>query len=244
MLYTLPAADVTESRVVRRAAKVSNTNLPQEYQLARLVRNVENSFSSWNTSTPACEWYGVDCNKEGEIMSIKWPMSKLKGSLSFRYLPETMHTFYAYVNELSGDVPLGTLSSSLHRLSLRDNELSGTLDLAALPLNLTTLILSGNRFTGEVCLTRLPSGLLNLCLGRNMLSGELYLNELPNVIMLRLENNNFSGNVDLSSLPASLDELDLSCNVNLSGEVKKSVLPEKLCSALRIRSTKIVRCAT
>ena len=159
MFYTFLAADVPESRVIARAAKVSATNLPSEYDLVRLVRNIENPHTSWSTSTPACEWDGVSCNKEAEITGINWPSRKLTGELSFSYLPKTLHTLYAYVNKLSGELQFDTfpVTCMMRTLSLRDNELSGPLDLTALPPKLKTLILSGNQFTGDVCLTKLPS---------------------------------------------------------------------------------------
>jgi len=185
-----------------RAGRVSMANFPPEYELAQLVRNVGNLHSTWKTSTPACKWDGVDCNEADEIKCINWSGisqsdEQLTGSLSFGYIPKTLHTFNVFVTNLSGEVPLNILPCELRCLVLRNNELSGSLDLTSLPPNLRNLDLSANRFTGEVCLTKLPLELKYLCLDRNQLSGKLYLNNLPNLSYLRLYENNFSGNVDI-----------------------------------------------
>ena len=220
-------------------------NLPQEYELAQLVRNVGNPHSSWNTPTPACEWDGVICNKANETTVINWngfsnkSYKQLTGSLNFGYLPKTVHKFHVFITKVSGEVPLNVLSCKLVSLGLRDNELSGPLDLTALPPNMRDLDLSANRFTGEICLTELPSDLQYLSLDRNQLSGKVCLRDLPNLCRLRLYTNRFSGKIDVRSLPSTLHQLDLSNNVKLHGEIEKRLLPDKVGFYLNIRNTKI-----
>jgi len=241
MFRPIHAADIPAPQIARRAAKVSITNLPQEFQLEQVVRDVENPNSSWTTSTPACKWSGVDCNNTDSVMSISWWSRELKGSLNYSHLPETIHIFYANVNQLFGEVSLETFPPKLRTLSLRNNQLSGTLDLTALPPDLKTLVLSGNQFTGEVCLTKLPSQLRYLYLGRNMLSGDLCFRKLPNMVILRLEENDFSGKIDLRSIPCSLEELNLANNINLCGKVKEYHIPLLLRAGLKIKNTRIAR---
>ena len=225
MLFIVSAADITESHATRRAGRVSKANLPQEYELAQLVQNIENPHPSWNASTPACEWDGVDCDVASEIKSIKWNVysgksyQELTGSLSFVYLPKTVRIFDVFLTKLSGEVPLNTLPFKLESMNLRNNDLSGPLDLTALPPIFNKLVLSGNRFTGEICLDKLPSGLKYLWLDCNQLSGKVCLCNLPSALYL----------------------LDLSSNVNLHGEVEKRLLRDMAGLNLKIRNTSITR---
>ena len=55
---------------VRRTAKVRGAKLPQEYELVGFVENIENPHLSWNTSIPACQWNGIECNHEGRVTRI------------------------------------------------------------------------------------------------------------------------------------------------------------------------------
>ena len=225
MLCNVSAADITESHATRRAGRVSKANLPQEYELAQLVQNIENPHPSWNTSTPACEWDGVYCDVASEIKSIKWNVysgksyQQLTGSLSFVYLPKTLRKFDVFLTKLSGEVPLNTLPYRLKSMNLRNNNLSGPLDLTALPPIFKKLVASGNRFTGEICLDKLPLGLKYLFLDCNQLSGKVCLCNLPSTLYL----------------------LDLSSNVNLHGEVERRLLREMDGFHLTVRNTSITR---
>ena len=92
-------------RPLKRAAKVSVANLPLEYQLARLIRNIENPHNTWDTDTPACEWEGVECNEQGEPDDIYWEQMEdsegpdhweygLKGSLDLTDIPNLVKRFF------------------------------------------------------------------------------------------------------------------------------------------------------
>jgi len=242
--------EVTLASQSVRTAKVTLANLPQEYQLAKLIADLENIDDSWCTETPACEWSDVDCDEDEKISNISWSEYDLVGKIHLEYLPLSLEGFAARANELSGTVPMDQLPPDLDTLILMYNILDGELDMTSLPKNLVGLYLSQNQFTGNVCLTRLPVGMkyiyLNhnhltgaldlsllppkmrtLSLANNSFSGALDLSQLPLTIGgICLQENTFSGHVELTRLPCGLKTLDLSNNTGLYGEVKKSQLPQ------------------
>ena len=248
-------------------SKVSATNLPQEYQLARLVADVNNLHKSWSTETPACEWHGVECNEDEEVIYITWEVAHMSGSLRFMYLPRTLESFLVYNNNLSGSVPLDQLPSGLEELSLSHNRFEGGIDLTLLPPVTKELYLGRNHFTGSVCLSNLPVSLTGLYIqdnqltesidltslprnmvmmnvARNRFSGRLRLDQLPSKIRtIDLSDNLFSGPVDLTHLPANMGDLMLCNNIGLHGVVQRLSLPPKLQEFwLHIQNTKITIC--
>ena len=107
------------TRVRMNTSKVSVTNLPQEYQLARLLADANNLHKSWSTEAPACEWNGVECNDDEEVIYVTWDVSRISGSLRFIYLPHTLESFLVYNNDLSGLVPLDQLPLGSRNLVFR-----------------------------------------------------------------------------------------------------------------------------
>ena len=231
------------------AAKVSIMNLPQEYQLARVLADVKDLHKSWSTETPACKWAGVKCNERGEVTYIAWEFS---GRPNLKYLPRSLVHLYLWRNMLTGCVELVDLPIGLEMLNLSHNRFNGEVDLTSLPPNLRGLYLGYNMFTGQVCvskiptsirnlylqenafsgcfdLTSLPTSIRNVSLDHNHFSGKLHLDHLPpNIITLQLSSNLFSGDVCLTRLPMSIDLLDLSNCPDLSGAVSRSALPVQL----------------
>ena len=168
-------------------AKVGFANLPQEYELARLISDVKTPHSSWCTSTAACSWSDVKCNEKGQVSHICWNEMNLFGTLHLAYLPQTLSTFEVEESQLSGEILLDNLPFELIALSLHKNYFTGSLDLSALPETMKWVYLCWNRFSGEVCLNMLPARL-----------------EIINV-----HQNDLTGTPDLTSLPKNLFELIL-----------------------------------
>ena len=150
---------------------------------------------NWLTDASLGEWYGVNVNGEGRVVSLDLSRNSLTGPMS----PE-----------------LGSLSS-LTRLDLANNDLTGPIppelgDLA----HLTYLDLGVNKLTGPI-----PSALGNLAsltgldLGNNELTGAIpsALGNLASLTDLELGYNELSGAIPsaLGNL-ASLDWLDLGGN--------------------------------
>ena len=163
-------------------------NLPQEYDLVRFIKGMENVHPSWVITTPACEWKDVYCDANGRVDQVLW------GNMG-----------------ISGVVEWGTLPYSVRKLNLGCNfELGGTVDLGSFPQCVEEIGLFACSFVGALYLTSLPTALLRLNTAQNMLSGLLDFTKLPAEIqILRLSENMFGGTADFSFLPASVQEIDL-----------------------------------
>ena len=60
MLAVIRTADSHMS--TSRPSKVRNTELPDEYNLERFLRNVGKQHDSWRVENPVSIWDGVTCN--------------------------------------------------------------------------------------------------------------------------------------------------------------------------------------
>ena len=87
-----------------KAHRVRGANLPQEYELARFVQNISNLDPSWNTSTHACDWKGVNCDAELHVSKIMWMFMGLSGSLEWNYLCRTLREFAGWDNKFTGSI--------------------------------------------------------------------------------------------------------------------------------------------
>ena len=150
-LLLYEAADVAPSAA--RAGKVKGVALPQEYELAKFVRDVKNPHPSWDTHTAACEWDGVECDKSKSIVDLRWRQRELNGTLHWLYLPRTIQQARLLMNRLGGDVDFTTLPQPLTCMWLQHNFFTGEPDFAHLPPNIDVLNVSSCRFTGFVDLS-------------------------------------------------------------------------------------------
>ena len=157
---------------------------------------------NWLTQAPLKDWYGVEVNGEGRVISLELPENGLVGHLP----PE-----------------LGDLAE-LEGLELDGNVLTGAIppEFGSLP-NLQRLNVVGNRLEGPI-----PPELGNLAklesleLGGNGLTGAIppELGNLTSLTELDLSGNNLSGPIppELGNL-ANLWVLDLADNKSLSGQI-------------------------
>ena len=150
-LLLCEAADATPPAA--RPGKVKGVALPQEYELAKFVRDVRNPHPSWDTHTPACEWNGVECDESKSISEVSWYSRALKGSLHWLYLPRTIQRARVMTNQLGGDVDFSALPELLLNLWVQNNLFTGELDFAHLPPNIDVLNVSNCQFTGFVDLS-------------------------------------------------------------------------------------------
>ena len=132
--------------------------LPQEYELAAFIRDVENPYPTWNTSTPACKWKSVICSKEGRVQKVNWSWNgdhemprhfnyrKLRGILHWNELPGTITSVRVTENAFRGTVCFRALPHELVLLQLERNAFEGTLDLNELPQKLLQGYVSFNKF--------------------------------------------------------------------------------------------------
>ncbi|WP_420634967.1 Ig-like domain-containing protein [Candidatus Palauibacter sp.] len=195
---------------INRIASHEGTGLECEPQSARniLERLYEagdgpnwNHDENWLADEPLGEWYGVEVDGQGRVVSL---------SLQF--------------NNLTGAIPpeLGSLSS-LTKLSLVGNNLTGLIPLALGSLaELTILSLEGNALSGQIPAEIGNLGnLRHLWLSYNTLSGPIppELGDLSSLATLELSGNALSGPIppELGDL-GNLVRLDLRRN-ELTGPI-------------------------
>lgn len=178
--------------------------------LLKFKTSLENTdgLSSWNGSSRPCNgnlenWVGVMC-ENGSIWALKLENMGLKGSIDVGALM---------------DLP------GLRSLSLMNNNFEGPLpDLEQLGA-LKSLYLSNNKFSGEIgneVFLKMLS-LKKVHLAHNQFTGSIpqSLRFLPRLMELRLESNDFQGNI-----PDFLQKTWLSFNVSnnaLDGEIPTSL---------------------
>ena len=179
----------------------------------------------WGESPSLADWYGVDVDSIGRVLSLRLPTNNLTG----RIPPEVgdlahLEELDLSGNEIGGAIPpeVGELAN-LKDLDLSGNELKGSIpkelgDLAELEL----LDLATNEFEGPI-----PpelgnaAALVELWLRNNDLDGPIppELGDLENLEVLDLRSSGLTGAIppELSELP-ELRFLNLSDN-ELSGQI-------------------------
>ena len=118
-----------------RPSKVRNTELPDEYNLERFLRNVGKQHDSWRVENPVSMWDGVTCNMLGIVHStcISWTNRDLTGTFRWEYMPKSTVAFDVQQNRLSGEVRFELLPPSLESLNLARNMFFGPIDLRFAP---------------------------------------------------------------------------------------------------------------
>ena len=165
MICPLRASDV-HSSTHPRAAKIRSVSVPQEYNLARLVESADKKHRTWDTNTPVCEWYGIECCEKKRVKAISWRFADL-GSLNWKYLPPNLESLEVMKAHLRGELPLEMFPPSLVYIYLYYNKLTGNLVLLRLPPSLEVFDVQSNQFFGIVDFSLLPTGLSELTLSWN-----------------------------------------------------------------------------
>ncbi|KAE8713742.1 putative LRR receptor-like serine/threonine-protein kinase [Hibiscus syriacus] len=142
------------------------------------LNTTRDALKSWNSLDPTpCNWFGVRCSSEMEVVEISLKSMDLQGSLpsNFQFL-KSLKTLVLSSNNLSGVIP-GEFGDyhELKFVDLSGNLLSGEIPMEICRLRkLQTLALNTNFLEGEI-----PqgignlSGLVYLTLFDNQLSGEI-----------------------------------------------------------------------
>ncbi len=184
---------------------------------------------NWLSNRPVGEWYGVEVNDAGRVVTLDLDENGLVGMLpgALEGLAE-LETLELYRNSLSGPLPpeLGNLAN-LKALHLWQNSFSGQIPVQLANLaNLTRLHIGTNSFSGSI-----PpelGGLTNLrllVLGANPLSGSIPV-ELGNLTQLEVLN---LGTSDLSgAVPSSLGNLTNLEDLYLDNNDLSGALPPAL----------------
>ncbi|XP_042473049.1 receptor protein kinase-like protein ZAR1 [Zingiber officinale] len=193
------------------------------------------SMASWNASTAdPCAWNGVTC-REGKVVALALPKSRLLGSLpsSLGDLPALRHINLRN-NRLRGRLPPGLFSAAgLQSLVLSGNFLTGAVPPQVSALQIFDL--SDNSLDGTI-----PASIAHckrlrvLDLSHNNFSGALpvgFGTNLTAMERLTLSYNRLNGSIpsDLGNLSSLTGTLDLSHN-DFSGPIPASLgnLPERI----------------
>ena len=168
-----------------RASKVHHSNLPQEYELEKLVQDMGNTPPSWNIHNSPGKWNGVICFQSNQVRSLIWLNLALKGTVNLSALPRSLIHVDLSMNQLGGEIQLEELPPKLSCLNLSLNRFTGSLNLNLLPQSLRDLDLSRNRFSGHVNLQKIPLKLTLLDLSCNKeLQGHVNVAKLSPVLCL------------------------------------------------------------
>ena len=195
----------------------ARAKLPEEYQLAQFLRDIDNKHSSWTTDTAVCQWDGVTCTESGRINLIDWGWRKLVGTPHWVHLSSMMPKLHIYLNDnqVNGEIDFKFLP--MRFFYARQNRFKGRLKLEDMQEHLKFIYLGHCDLRGPISFHALPPGFECLCAPVNHLSGSLDFGVLPPTMRsLDLSNNNFSGPVDLNKLPYCIS-LRLDNNADLSG---------------------------
>jgi hypothetical protein len=179
-----------------------------------------NPQKRWLSKSSECNWFGILCNKDGNVYQILLQDNGLAGVLisELNALEELTHIFLDY-NNLEGILPKFN-NLDIQHLSLYGNKLEGTLELADEWMDLRTLNLGGGN---QLDVTLTPNFGLTYQLQVLDLEGNIIGSTLPTtfgdswsqLVQLKLGNSQLSG-----SLPNGL--------VGLT-RLSKYAVPKYLC---------------
>uniref|UniRef100_A0A803LBI7 Protein kinase domain-containing protein n=2 Tax=Chenopodium quinoa TaxID=63459 RepID=A0A803LBI7_CHEQI len=186
-------------------------------------------MSSWNSTTPFCQWPGINCTGGVTVTGISLNSQNVEGEIPSSICDlKNLTLLDLGNNNIIGNFPTFLYNCTmLQKLDLSQNYFVGKLpdDINKLPPTLQYLIISGNNFTGDIppSLAQLK-GLINLYLDSNLFNGTFpsELGHLINLEELVLAYNPFARN----NLPKEFGKLmNLKflwmTECNLIGEIPK-----------------------
>jgi len=191
----------------------NQVQIAQRYGLATLYFN--RATTPWKNETnwlgpDECEWYGITCNENGEVVGINMINNNMTGTLSLEIAMLTnLIELNLSINHLEGSLPwsIDTIAS-LSVLALSYNSFSG--DLSAIDFSkmdrLTLFDVDRNSFTGEFPASMYQiKSLKVLSMDKNNLTGSLTtaIGNLVELERFSLADNDLEG-----VLPSQLGLLD------------------------------------
>ena len=152
--------------------------------------------NGWLSRSNECEWFGIFCNSEGNIIEIDIPFNQLNGTipLSFQYLT-SLQVLHLSHNILHGSIPYSiTALHNLKQLSLNNNKLEGSIPFMMGGMeNLEIVKLSFNHLTGSVPSWKGAVKLKELLLDNNQLhyANQFTCQRPPQEVSCSMEGNPF-----------------------------------------------------
>ena len=209
--------------------------------------------NNWNTGDPCINnWYGIICNKRGNIIGINFDENNLHGILSDDVIQNLTYLKYIRIynthfeNNYNYSNSIFYISDELFYLEnlqeiviknvkLQQN-LSDIIEITDVNNNLEIIDLSFNFIFGKLVDFSYYIKLKEINLSNNKLSGELsYLNSLSSTVKnIIIYNNFFSGELpSLENLNDNLEVIDLRNNTNLNGSIQDNFFSENFFPQLK-----------
>ncbi|KAL1223019.1 Pollen receptor-like kinase 1 [Cardamine amara subsp. amara] len=185
-----------------------------------LVVGKENALASWDAETPPCTWPGVLCNRGSSVWGLQMENLELSGSIDIEALTglTSLRTLSFMNNKFEGPFPEFKKLGGLKSLYVSNNQFGGDIPGNAFEGMgwLKKVYLAQNKFTGEIpiSLAKLPK-LLELRLDGNQFTGQIPDFE-HKLHLLNLTNNALTG-----LIPESFSKMDpkvFEGNKDLCGE--------------------------
>jgi hypothetical protein len=202
--------------------------------------------NNWNNGDPCINnWYGIICNKRGNIIGINFDENNLHGILSDNVIQNLTYLKYIrlyntlFENNLNYSNSIFYISNKLFYLEnlqeiviknvkLQQN-LSNIIQISNINNNLEIIDLSFNYIFGNLVNFSNYVNLKEINLSNNNLSGDLsFLNTLSSTMKnIIVYNNFFNGELpSLDNLNDNLEFLDLRNNTYLNGSIPANFLSE------------------
>ncbi|TYH93207.1 hypothetical protein ES332_A13G237000v1 [Gossypium tomentosum] len=198
--------------VVMFNLRVSTEPVEDKQALLAFISGIRHADRvKWNSSTSACDWFGVQCDANRSfVYTLRLPGAALIGSIPPNTIGRLnrLRVLSLRANRLSGEIPADFYNlTQLRSLYLQGNEFTGPFPPSVTRLTrLTRLDLSSNNFTGPI-----PLGVNNLTqltglfLQNNKFSGSLPSIDSDGLNDFNVSNNNLKGSIpdSLSKFPES-----------------------------------------
>lgn len=170
------------------------------------------------------------CNCSGQVDMANLPTELRHLDLSFN-IENPPRAPFVYNQGFSGPLDLSRAPATLEYLCVPENNFS-SVDMSTLPPRLVYLNIGHNLspLTGAIPWSALPASLESFAIGRNGFQGTVdwaEVSRLTNLTYFDVRANSFTGTVDLTSLPAGLQQLTANENA-FSGYIELGALPATL----------------
>jgi photosystem II stability/assembly factor-like uncharacterized protein len=193
--------------------------------------------SNWNTVTPKCEWEGIVCDQNQNVIEINLQNNHLSGAIPIDLANlRSLQILDLSHNYLYDDIPDNLyLLRNLKELYLNNNFFSGEIPDILFQFNyMEKLYLNNNQFKGEVSSQiSLMINLVLLNMSHNQFTGlfPTGITHLINLTELDLSHNSFYG-----SIPENITDLYQLQKLSIAGNQFEGNMPEYMQSLSNLSS--------
>eukprot|EP01012_Entosiphon_sulcatum_P022963 TRINITY_DN27943_c0_g1_i1.p1 TRINITY_DN27943_c0_g1~~TRINITY_DN27943_c0_g1_i1.p1 ORF type:complete len:882 (+),score=136.63 TRINITY_DN27943_c0_g1_i1:32-2647(+) len=224
--------DISNLPPYMRYIEIYSNQFQGTLQLSAMPRSMTN-FLAHDCAFQGTVPLHIMMTKQRSMSNLHLENNRFSGTLSLSSVPPYIRTLRLSGNSFTGSIELPQMLRSLITLYISNNGLSGTLNLSISSV-LQDFQAAQNRFTGTISLPSLRKGVTTLTLNGNLLTGTLDMTQLPSTLQtLRLDNNGFTGQLQLKPLPAAAIFIN---NNQLSGTVDFQTIPSAMSVSLQLNN--------